>query len=449
MTFSGFVPPLLTPEQSGALPDIVGDILSGYTKMTAARNLKPSLDEELKKAKLANKHQMLANIHAQLANQYYEPNMKSQLALRNAQMQSAQANAQRARMIQALQGQLLGISPNSNQQEGQNNDVSNGLSDGQERQMENNFPSSAPSTQRTPEIGGASSPEQYALTPDQIQRLHQAMPDVVRPMVASQTSKTIPASNYGKVTTAMQMLGLGKPQIVQDAEGKYVAITPFGNIDTGTSTLSEKGKALSKEDAKKISGLENTALAGYQKQDTFDAMNNILGSNEFEQLRQHPVAGRYELGYYEKLGTPEQQKMIGDLKAYMGQIIKDAAQDFKGQFRVGEQALVNSMKPNPGDSLDVMKGKAEALTYMNQMMTKRAELESRYMRDYNISAIQAKVAANKVIKPSEVKKQINSILYQSKKQTSQSADMVTIRNKKTGETITVTREEARKRGVGV
>ena len=426
MSFSGFVPPLLTPEQSGALPDIVGKILSGYTKAVAASNLKPSLEEELKKAKLANKHQQLANIHAQLANQYYEPNMKSQLALRNAQMQSAQANAQRARMIQALQQQLLGINPNSNQQEGQNNDVSNGLSAGQEGQMENNFPSSALSTQRTPEIGSASSKEQYALTPDQIQRLHQAMPDVVKPMAASQTSKTIPASNYGKVTTAMQMLGLGKPQIVQDAEGKYVAITPFGNIDTGTSTLSERDKALSKEDAKKISGLENTALAGYQKQDTFDAMNQILGSPELEQIRQHPVAGHYELGYYEKFGTPAQQKMIGQLKAHMGQIIKDAAQDFKGQFRIGEQALVNSMKPNPGDSLDVMKGKAEALTYMNQMMTKRAELEARYMRDYHMSALQARVAANKVIKPSEVKKQINSILYQSKKKNDQSSKEPTL-----------------------
>lgn len=49
------VPPLLTPAQSGAMPDILGDILSGYTKSLQARYLKPTLEEGLQQAIATNK----------------------------------------------------------------------------------------------------------------------------------------------------------------------------------------------------------------------------------------------------------------------------------------------------------------------------------------------------------------------------------------------------------
>lgn len=460
MSFTNYVPPLLTPEQSGAMPDILGKILSGYTQTTNARYLKPSLDEALKKAQLANIHAQQENqyyapniesqiglrkaqtgqarssdLHLQKENQYYATDMESQMALRRAQIEQAQAQAQKARLIQALQQQLLGINPDNMQVQGQ--------SGGEMSQSAPQMGANLPSTIARPSGNGASSgQEQYALSPEQIQRLAQAMPP-------PKTSSTMPNADYGKVSTAMQMLGLGKPQIVQDANGKYVAITPFGNIDTGASTLDEQGKALAKEDAKKISGLEDKALTGYEEQDTLDALNGILGSNQFEQMRQHPVYGKYELKYYSKYGTPEQQKMVGDAQAYMGKIVQNTAQHYKGSFRVGEQALIMSMKPSENDSLDVMKGKAEALTYMNQMLTKRSELMAQYMREQKMSPLQAKLAVDKTIKPSEIKKQVNSILYPPKKTSSASSDMVTIRNKKTGETISVTRDEARKRGLNV
>ncbi len=57
--------------QASPFQDIIGKMLSGYTDMTKARYLKPGLEEELKKAKLYN--------------QYYAPNMESQIGLRGAQ----------------------------------------------------------------------------------------------------------------------------------------------------------------------------------------------------------------------------------------------------------------------------------------------------------------------------------------------------------------------------
>jgi hypothetical protein len=428
------------PTKPGPLGDIIGNILSGYTGVTQAKFLKPTLEEELKKAKLYN--------------QYYAPNIESEIGLRGAQageagartgllgeqtraahtenswlpqkLQAAiaesQAKAQKAQMFQQMFGGGQAIRGNQGVQQnpmqmfqGQgmpaNPDESN--------QMQNN----QMSAQNQPSL---------------IQQAAQPIPE------SEVNQNRIPGMDYSKAAAAMQYFGLGKPHIV-DANGKFMAITPFGNFETGAAGLSARDKELSKKDAQKISGLEDQVLSGSQKQETFNDLNKDLGSNLFESMRQNPLLGAHELGWWAKLGTKEQQEMIGRVRSNMGNIIKDAARDFKGQFRVGEQGLLNSMKPNENDSLSVMKGKSEALTYMNQILTMRAEMEASLMRQNNISALQARIAVNKAIDPQKIKDEVHTILHPA----SSSESKITIRNKNTGKTESVTREEARKRGVDV
>ena len=374
--------------------DILGKVLSGYTDMTKARYLQPTLEEELKKAKLYN--------------QYYAPDIESQIGLRKAQtgeagartgligeqtkgarienqylpqkMQAAiaesQANAQKARLLQMIREQLLG----GGQLGGMGQDGQTGT----QQSMQATQP------QLQPGHGVDISPQGQSTLPQQ--------------------SQQNPGLGYAQAATAMQLLGLGKPHVV-DANGRYMAITPFGNIDTGVHGLTARDTQLAKEDAKKISALENTVLNNQHKMDTFNELNEILGSQEFETIRQLPAAGSLENWATGKFGTKAQQNLVGRANTLMGNIIKDSARDFAGQFRVGEQALLNGMKPNPGDSLDVMKGKSEALTYLTQMMTKRSELEADYMRSYGMSPLQAKIAADKAIDAKAIKEEIRTILH--------------------------------------
>ncbi len=393
-TFTNYA--AIQPQKSG-MHDILGKILSGYTDMTKAKYLQPGLEEELQKAKLHN--------------QYYGPNMESQIGLRGAQagqakahtgllgeqtrgahienqylpqkLQAAiaesQANAQKVKLVQMIREQMLG--------------------------------GGAPQQQNSPEqnmgmFQGEGMPSNPAMGSGQSMQGDQQQ----QPQLPNGGQPPRPGLDYAKAATMMQILGLGKPHIV-NANGKNIAITPFGNIDTGVAGLSERDKQLSKEDAKKISTLENQALLGYQKKETFDELNQDLGSKEFSEIRQHPELGRHELAWFEKFGTKDQQEMIGRMRTHMGNIIKDSSRDFAGQFRVGEQALLNSMKPNESDSLSTMKGKAEALTYMNELLTKRSEMEAELMRNYNMSALQARIATNKKINPAEIKKEIRTMLH--------------------------------------
>jgi hypothetical protein len=185
--------------------------------------------------------------------------------------------------------------------------------------------------------------------------------------------------------------------------------------------------------AKDISDLNNNVINAENSQTTLDSLSKIVSSPAFEQIRSTPLAGRHELSYYSKFGTPEQQNMVGQYYTLTGQIIKDNARDFGGQFRKGEQQLLEGMKASPSDTVDVARGKIEALSFMNKMMMQRSKLVSNIMSEKHINKLQALEIADKQLNGDEIRQQIHDKLNPT----------VTIRNKKTGETMTIPSGEAR------
>lgn len=213
--------------------------------------------------------------------------------------------------------------------------------------------------------------------------------------------------NYPQAAFLSKFLGMGEPKII-NVDGQHIAVTPFGNVPIAKG-LSEFQKRLTAEDTKKISNLEETYVSTAKTLDTLKSVGNILSSETFEEMRKHPMLGKLELKYYEKNGTPEQQKMVGQYLASTGEIIKDASRDFRGQFRIGEQALLNSMKPSPEDSADVARGKIEMLQYMVTTLRDRSKLASEYMRS-GYSPIKAVDMADKKLNGKEIRKEIAASL---------------------------------------
>jgi hypothetical protein len=120
--------------------------------------------------------------------------------------------------------------------------------------------------------------------------------------------------------------------------------------------------------------------------------------------------GKYELGYYAKFGTPEQQEMANSYLTLTGNIIKNASRDFKGAFRTGEQALLNSMKPSAGDTQQGAKAKIAALSHLNQMLLYRSKLASELMRTKQISLGEANEIADKEIDGNHLRQTIREDL---------------------------------------
>ena len=215
------------------------------------------------------------------------------------------------------------------------------------------------------------------------------------------------------------------------APGNYLE-----NASKGESII-EEGKASGKTRNEDIAKLNTTVFNAETNQGTLDEISDILASPTFEQIRQVPLAGHHELSYYAREGTPEEQDMVGKYYTLTGNLIKDASRDFAGQFRKGEQQLLNGMKPSPGDTVDTAKGKTETLSVLNKMLAERSKLTSHLMSQYHINKLQALEIADKKVNGQKIRAEVHDRLH----------PKVTVRNKKTGETMILSASEARKLGV--
>lgn len=214
--------------------------------------------------------------------------------------------------------------------------------------------------------------------------------------------------SYPQAAFMQHELGLGQPKII-DVDGKKMAVTPFGNIPIAQGQTPLQ-KELNKVDAKQLGELEKTAIGGLTTQTTLDSLGEVVKSDVFNQMRQNPIAGSLELKAYAKYGTPEQQAMSNRYMTETGQIIKDAARDFHGQFRVGEQALLNTMKPSLSDTGEGARSKVEALSYMNKMLTKRAQIAANLIRNNGYSPLQAYEVADHQVNGKQVRELIKQSL---------------------------------------
>lgn len=370
MPFQGHAFRALTPEEASPFGNIIQNMMRDYQNAVKSAYIKPSLAEELKKAQLYNK--------------YYGPNIESEIGLRGAQAGHLGAETRGLDITNKylepkLQAELL-------QQAVQRKLQEEAL--GYLNQRNQPPTSNAPIQDNMPQGQGALTLE----------------------AIAKQTPVAQPQNpmDFTKAAFLSNFLKLGAPHYVTE-DGITRAITPFGTFDVAKGNTTFQ-KELQKIRAKQVGELETTNTNVQNQLDNLNELNKTLGSPEFEAIRNLPAAGNLEAWVTGKFGTHEQQELVGRAKTLMGNVIKASARDFPGQFRVGEQALLNDMKPNMSDSLDVMKGKAAALTFITQMISQRSQLEAEYMAR-GMSAIEARKQADKEINPDNIKKQINTILH--------------------------------------
>lgn len=318
-----------------------------------------------------------------LFNKFYGPEKESEIGLRGAH--TGETNAHKRLLEQQLQQAIM-------QQQLFKHLMGNGGAQNEPEEI--NYPSAA--GQQMP------SPNQMMPSPQQNPQQLQ-MPSSQQMPISEKPSMT-----YSQAAAAMKMLGMGQPKI-ENINGRYVAITPFGNIEVAQGQTPLQ-KELVKTDAKKISDLENTVLTADKKLTTLHDLSKVVTSPTFEEMRTNPILGKHELGWFEKLGTKEQQNLAGKFLTETGEIIRDASQDFKGQFRKGEQELLESTKPVKSDSLDVMKGKLEAMTFLVQALADRSQMEAELMRERGLSPLQARKEVNNIFNPEGIKAQIKDML---------------------------------------
>jgi len=92
---------------------------------------------------------------------------------------------------------------------------------------------------------------------------------------------------------------------------------------------------------------------------------------------------------YKTIGDKKTQDVIGRVESNLGRLVAEYAKVFKGAFRMGEQQLLENVKPTPGEPLAVQLGKLSQLQEANKFANHLAQRIPVLIRKENMTADEA------------------------------------------------------------
>lgn len=247
--------------------------------------------------------------------------------------------------------------------------------------------------------------EGHEINPNQLNNPAETKEQPVAAQMPSQQQNGY--KQYAQHVALAKLAGL-PPIPIEDIDGTKMAITPFGAPIPLASGPTAMQKAINAEDAKLIGSWGEQISSGHDIQSTLDRTKDIVTSPVMQSMKNNPVYFGRDIEYYKRFGTPEQQKMIGNLAATNKSMYTSMAQKFKGAFRAGEQSLFEQMLVDEKDTLPVMLGKMEAMDTLNQLMVKRLTLSDDLARNHGKIPSKALEMADKALDSKSIEKKIQN-----------------------------------------
>lgn len=219
------------------------------------------------------------------------------------------------------------------------------------------------------------------------------------------------------------------------------AMQPSGTYAENTGAFKgtvKEGEELGKHRAQAINDIGEQQMALSASGANLDRLVDDINDPKFMALRNDiPFFQDTQLKVLSKLGTPEQQEMIGnfiaDAKSFAGATVNS----FKGQTMKREFDYADQLKPTENDTMGIVRGKLTALKALKEIAEQKNDVILDLMQNKHMNLGDAVRQANKMI-------DIRSIDREVRKATEPT---ITIKNPKTGQKRTVSLSEARKLGV--
>lgn len=232
------------------------------------------------------------------------------------------------------------------------------------------------------------------------------------------------------------------PNISFDGKGQPTLNEKYGYEtsqpeDFFTRSGREQGKReqeieLGKERGKSISELGKQYMQDVEATAPLDRLTQISQSPIFQNMRKDiPFFQGLQLNTLAKIGSPEQQKLIGDFIVSTRSAVANTVNSFQGRAMAKEFDFANTMKINDNDTLGVMLGKLEALQAFKHATMERNKIARNLMQNKNINEGDAYEKANNKVDMNGIRENISSYL----------STPIKIRNKKTGEKKLVSLQE--------
>jgi len=223
-------------------------------------------------------------------------------------------------------------------------------------------------------------------------------------------------------------------------EGQRAARQPTWAENTGRLKGDiEEGKILGKHRADVINDIGEQQLQLSNTGANLDRIIDDINDPKFMSLRKDfPFYQDMQLNALSKVGTPEQQEMIGnfiaDVKSFAGATVNQ----FKGNTMKREFDYADQLKPNENDTVNTARGKLTALKALKEIAERKNDIILDLMQDKHMNIGDAVKRANKMVDVKAIDREVKKL----------TSPMITLKDPKNpGITIRLPLWEARQRGV--
>ena len=201
----------------------------------------------------------------------------------------------------------------------------------------------------------------------------------------------------------------------------------------------EEGKVLGKHRADVINEIGEQQLALSNTGANLDRIIEDINDPKFMELRKDfPFYQDMQLTALSKVGSPEQQEMIGnfiaDVKSFAGATVNS----FKGQSMKREFDYADQLKPNENDTVNTARGKLTALKALKEIAEQKNDIILDLTQNQHMNLGDAVKQANKMVDVKAIDRDVKKL----------TSPMITLKDPKNpGITIRLPLWEARQRGV--
>ena len=193
--------------------------------------------------------------------------------------------------------------------------------------------------------------------------------------------------------------GVPKKEVTVDSDGNMITTYPNGMITKQHISPSSSEKKLSEgiagADADVYKEMQKQAIGSMGPQKTLKSLRDVYSSPVWKNMVENDLSNygttgrRLNIAYYKNKGTDKQKDLIGRVESLSGKMITDMAQVFKGPFRITEQTLLETIKPQPSDTFPAATAKLDELQKMADLESAVSKRTAQLMAKEKMSALDA------------------------------------------------------------
>lgn len=149
-----------------------------------------------------------------------------------------------------------------------------------------------------------------------------------------------------------------------------------------------------------------------KKKSNLNEIVNLVNDPYFQSIRKLPFVQQKEFSYYLNVGgSKEQQRRAGNFLTYSKDYVRDAFNSFTGNKLKSEMPMVQDMAVTTNDRLDVIIGKVQAASLINDIDNEINSKVPKLMKKYHMDKQEALEKVYNSIDINKIKKLIDNKLH--------------------------------------